>query len=63
MGVKYVIVEPDPPSWWTRNQLKVVIVTAVVAVLYLRGAADQGTADGPQHRPTPTPGVSRSATP
>lgn len=56
MGVKYVLVEPDPPSWWVRNKTKVVIACAVVAVLYLRdgnGAAD----DGPP-RPTPTPSVS-----
>jgi hypothetical protein len=59
VGVKYVIVEPDPPGWWARNKFKTVVVLAVVAVVYLQGR-DHGTADGPQPRPAPTASVHRS---
>ncbi|WP_374778665.1 hypothetical protein OG756_42190 (plasmid) [Streptomyces sp. NBC_01310] len=62
MGVKYVIVEPDPPGWWARNKATAIVVLAVAAVLYLHGR-ENGPAADPQPRPTPTPGVSRSATP
>lgn len=64
MGVKYVIVEPDPPGWWARNKVKAVVVLAVVAVAYLNGR-ENGSANGPQPRPTPSPSasVSRSAAP
>lgn len=63
MGVKYVIVEPDPPGWWARNRFKAVVVLAVVAVAYLNGR--DGSASGPQPGPTPSPSasVSRSAAP
>lgn len=62
MGVRYVIVEPDPPGWWARNKFKAVVVLAVAAVLYLHGR-ENGPADGPQPGPAPTPSVSHSATP
>ncbi|GGT78839.1 hypothetical protein ABT368_31840 [Streptomyces althioticus] len=64
MGVKYVIVEPDPPGWWARNKFKTVVVLAVAAVFYLHGRDGQ-PADNPQPRPTPNPSAStsRSAVP
>ncbi|NEE36976.1 hypothetical protein G3M53_67710 [Streptomyces sp. SID7982] len=62
MGVKYVIVEPDPPGWWARNKFKTVVVLAVAAVVYLQGR-DNGSADGPQPRPTPSPSASVSRSP
>lgn len=59
MGVKYVIVEPDPPG--PRWKTTAVIIGAILLVAYLQG--QDGAADHQKPRPTPSPSVSRSATP
>lgn len=59
MGVKYVLSEPEPPTWWARNKAAVYAVVGLAVGFYLAGGGGQDAGPAPQPGPTP----SASATP
>ncbi|MCZ7430112.1 hypothetical protein [Streptomyces sp. WMMC1477] len=60
MGVKYVIAEPEPPTWWQQHRTKF-IATATLLLGYWLGSTVAPPADGAVPEPTPTPSASTSA--
>lgn len=57
MGVKYVIAEPEPPTWWQQHRTKVIATTALLAGYWL-GSTIAPPADArPEPNPTPTTGT------
>ncbi|MEV0580903.1 hypothetical protein [Streptomyces sp. NPDC050392] len=55
MGVKYVIVEPDPPR--PRWKTAAVVIAALLAAAWLQGR-ENGSADSPRPRPASSPSAS-----
>ncbi|MET9366082.1 hypothetical protein ABZX93_35000 [Streptomyces sp. NPDC006632] len=62
MGVKYVLSEPLPPSWWAKNKAVVAAVAGVALGLYFAGGCDDTATSCPNH-PSPSPSVTQSRTP
>ncbi|MFD7262981.1 hypothetical protein [Streptomyces sp. NPDC059874] len=59
MGVRYVVSEPDPPTWWAKNKAAVYAVLGLAAGFYLAG----GGGGDAQPAPGPAPGPTVSTTP
>jgi hypothetical protein len=60
MGVKYVLSEPEPPTWWTRNKMLAASVAFLVIGYWLAGGCE-GDASPHPSTPSPSPSVSRTA--
>ena len=55
MGVKYVLSEPTPPTWWAKNKVIVCSVACLLVGLYI-GNGNDGQA-APATTPTPVPSI------
>ena len=55
MGVKYVLSEPTPPTWWAKNKVIVCSVACLLVGIYI-GTGNDGQA-GPATTPTPAPSI------
>ncbi|WP_331717681.1 hypothetical protein OG264_39640 (plasmid) [Streptomyces xanthophaeus] len=59
MGVRYVVSEPDPPTWWAKNKAAVYAVLGLAVGFYLAG----GGGGDAQPAPGPVTGPTASTTP
>ncbi|MYW68545.1 hypothetical protein GTY65_31370 [Streptomyces sp. SID8379] len=62
MGVKYVLSEPLPPSWWAKNKAAVAAVAGLAIGFYLAGGCDAGSGSTPHH-PSPSPSITQPRSP
>lgn len=61
MGVRYLISEPDEPTWWQENKPVVYAVAGLAAGFWLASAGGHG--DGTPAGPGPSPSASVTAAP
>ncbi|MFJ9846304.1 hypothetical protein ACIRYZ_38870 [Kitasatospora sp. NPDC101155] len=61
MGVRYLISEPDEPTWWQRHKPTVYAVVGLAAGAWLASAAGHGDGTPAGTGSSPTPTVTASA--
>ncbi|MEV5204902.1 hypothetical protein [Streptomyces sp. NPDC053720] len=59
MGVKYVLSDPAPPTWWAKNKVFVCSVVSLLAGFYLANGCDESATPAPvptrTHTTSPAP--------
>jgi len=54
LGVRYLISEPDEPTWWEKNKPTVYAVVGLAAGLWLASAGGSNTGTPASPGPSPT---------